>query len=106
MKCYVNILCNRNSFVKLLTRRPLTLSAAAVKCIAVLKAGAKGGPGGLAPPNRHTWPINKLTLLKTATSVLNFKVWPPLRNGWPPKSTALPPALAVLVKYCAITCSF
>ena len=29
-------------------------------------------------------PINKLTLLKTAASVLNFKLWPHLRNARPP----------------------
>ena len=40
-------------------------------------------------------PINKLTLLKAATFVLNFKLAPPpLINAWPPKSTALPPALS------------
>ena len=41
------------------------------------RAGARGGPGP---------PINKLTLLKTAAFVLNFKLWPP-------KLTALPSAL-------------
>ena len=45
------------------------------------QAGAKGGPGGLAPL------INKLTLLKIAAIVLNLV---PLD---PSKSTALPPAL-------------
>ena len=37
--------------------------------------------------------LNKLTLLKTAALVLNFKLWPPPMNVCPPKSTALPPAL-------------
>ena len=45
--------------------------------------------GGLAPSiNMLAFPppINKLSLLKTAAFVLNFKIWPP-------KSTALAPAL-------------
>ena len=47
-------------------------------------------------------PINKLTLLKTAALVLNFKLWPLLINAWPthgpPKSTDLAPALACTLK--------
>ena len=32
---------------------------------------------GGGPLNRHAWPpINKVTLLKTAAFVLNFKLWP------------------------------
>ena len=42
-------------------------------------------------------PINKLSLLKKAACVLNFKFWPPLINTWPPKSTALAPTLACIM---------
>ena len=38
-------------------------------------AVAKGEPGP---------PFNKLTLLKTAAFVLNFKLWPPMIKAWPP----------------------
>ena len=57
-------------------------------------------PRGARPPNRHAWlPINKLALLKTAASVLNFKLWPPLITAWPPKSTALAPAQPLLQRF-------
>ena len=45
----------------------------------------RGGQGGLVPPiNMLDPPINKLSLLKTAAFVLNFKFWPPLINAWTP----------------------
>ena len=38
------------------------------------RAGAKGNQRA-CPANRHASPINKLTLLRTAVFVLNFKLW-------------------------------
>ena len=54
--------------------------------VGVVRAGAKGGPGVLASLfDMLGPPINKLTLLKTAAFVLNFKLCPPLINAWPPQ---------------------
>ena len=57
------------------------------------RAGAKGARGSGLPIDMLGPPIKKLTLLKTAVFVLNFKVWPPLMNAWPPKWTVQLPAL-------------
>ena len=69
-----------------------------------LRADAKegGGAGEPGPPIDVLGPpINKLTLLKTAAFVLNFKLCPPLpgkRLTPPSRSTALPPALCILYR--------
>ena len=64
------------------------------------RAGAIGRPGGswpsidmLAPPP----PINKLTFLKTAAFVFNFKLCPLLINAWPPLSRMLCRRLCIAV---------
>ena len=59
------------------------------------RACAKGGPG--PPVDILGLPINKLTLLKTAVSVLNFKFWLPLINVRPPlvECSAAGPAVPV-----------
>ena len=54
-------------------------------CVAQARAGAKRGPGGPSPPMVMLYPpIKRLSFLKTAAFVLNFKFWPPLINTWPP----------------------
>ena len=51
--------------------------------------GTKTPTDMLAPPP----PINKLTFLKRAAFVLNFKLWSPRQTLGPLKSTAQAPAL-------------
>ena len=57
------------------------------------RAGAKGARGSGPPIDMLGPPIKKLTLMKPAVFVLNFKLWSPLMNAWPPKSTVRLPAL-------------